>query len=629
MIIDGTRLKDDRGRTLMLRGVNLGGSSKVPFTPDGATHLRDGFYEHRDVSFVGRPFPVEEADEHFERLRAWGFTFLRFLVTWEAIEHAGPGIYDEVYLEYVREIVEKAGEHGIDLYVDPHQDVWGRLCGGDGAPGWTLETVGMDPTRFPETGAAIIHFIHGEPFSHMCWPTNNTKLAAATMFTLFFGGSSFAPKTEVHGEPVQEFLQRHYIGALKQVAHRLSGLPNVVGYGTMNEPSAGYIGQGDVRSWDATVKLHLRQSPTPFEGMVLGAGYPRKVGIYAWRWAGFRRVGQQVVNPEELRVWEEGCDPIWRANGVWDVDAQGDPFAARPGHFGQLGGRAVDFANDYFRPFANRYARELRSVDPNSIIFVEGVPNDTPPRWGRDDAPNIVHAPHWYDGLTMLYKRFIPHVGADPRRGRFVIGRKRSQRSRAEQLAYLRGWSAQEMGGVPTLLGEFGLPLDLQGGRAYRTGDFSHQIEALDATYQALDANLLSGTLWNYTADNGNRWGDQWNNEDYSIFSRDQQTDPRDINSGGRALDAVVRPYPAKTSGEPLRVHFDVRSGAFEFEFRDDPTVSAPTELFVPNCQYPDGYVVEVSDGDYELDAKKQTLTYRPSPHRQRHTVRLRRRTNT
>ena len=92
MHIDGIWFKDDKGRALILRGVNLGGSTKVPFRPNGATHIREGFYDHRDVSFVGRPFPLEEADEHFSRLREWGFTFLRFLVTWEAVEHAGPGL---------------------------------------------------------------------------------------------------------------------------------------------------------------------------------------------------------------------------------------------------------------------------------------------------------------------------------------------------------------------------------------------------------------------------------------------------------------------------------------------------------------------------------------------------------
>jgi len=139
MRIDGCRFKDEQGRNLILRGVNLGGSSKVPFGPGGATHIREGFYNHRNVSFVGRPFPLEEADEHFSRLRTWGLTFLRLLVTWEAIEHAGPGLYDEEYLDFVHEIVRKAGDHGLRLFIDPHQDVWSRMSGGDGAPGWTFD----------------------------------------------------------------------------------------------------------------------------------------------------------------------------------------------------------------------------------------------------------------------------------------------------------------------------------------------------------------------------------------------------------------------------------------------------------------------------------------------------------
>ncbi|MDI7276247.1 MAG: cellulase family glycosylhydrolase, partial [Anaerolineae bacterium] len=218
---DGTWFRDEQGRTLLLRGVNLGGSSKVPFRPNGATHIREGFFDHRNVSFVGRPFPLAEADEHFARLRAWGLTFVRLLVTWEAIEHGGPGIYDEEYLDYIYQVARRAGEHGISLFVDPHQDVWSRFSGGDGAPGWTFEAVGMDITRFPETGAAIVHATHGDPLPHLIWPTNGDRLAAATMFTLFFAANDLAPRTRVDGEPVQEYLQRHYLGAIRQVALRL------------------------------------------------------------------------------------------------------------------------------------------------------------------------------------------------------------------------------------------------------------------------------------------------------------------------------------------------------------------------------------------------------------------------
>ena len=70
---------------------------------------------------------------------------------------------------------------------------------------------------------------------------------AATMFTLFFAGNDFAPLTKIDGQPVQDYLQNHYIDAIKQVALRLYDQPNVIGYDTMNEPSSGYIGWKDLK----------------------------------------------------------------------------------------------------------------------------------------------------------------------------------------------------------------------------------------------------------------------------------------------------------------------------------------------------------------------------------------------
>lgn len=53
----------------------------------GATHLSDGFFDTAEsCSFVGRPFPLKDADVHLTRLRAYGVTIVRLIVLWEAIE---------------------------------------------------------------------------------------------------------------------------------------------------------------------------------------------------------------------------------------------------------------------------------------------------------------------------------------------------------------------------------------------------------------------------------------------------------------------------------------------------------------------------------------------------------------
>ena len=622
MRVDGQVFKDEAGRTFMLRGVNLGGSSKVPFRPDGATHIREGFFDHRECSFVGRPFPLEEADEHLRRLQAWGFNFLRLLVTWEAIEHEGPGCYDEAYLDYIQQVAEKAGEYGFYLLIDPHQDVWSRFTGGDGAPGWTLGAVGFDPTRFAATGAAIVHATHGDPLPPMIWPTNGTKLAAATMFTLFFAGNDLAPKTEVGDEPVQEFLQRHYIAAIQQVASRLRGLKHVLGYDTMNEPLRGYIGCGDLTA--PLGPLTLGPCPTPLQAMALGSGIPETVDIWRLGRFGLRRAGATLLNQGRHRAWREGVECIWREHGVWGVDAGGAPRILRPHHFRQVAGRELDFGQDYYRPFANRFAKAIQAAHPGTIIFLETEPGGLPPRWGAGDAENVAFAPHWYDVSVLVARRYSSFLAVDIRTGKLVAGLPaRIRRSFVEQLASFRQGAKQRLGEVPVVLGEFGVPFDLPDKSVYRTGDLRVPERALDRCFQAVEANLLDSALWNYTADNTNERGDQWNGEDLSIFSRDQQTDPADLNSGGRALGAVVRPYPRAIAGKPRRLHFNLRHRCFEFTFIHDPEVTAPTEVFVPNLQYPRGYRVEVSDGTWEADKDTQLLRYWPAAGRREHTLRI------
>jgi hypothetical protein len=453
----------------------------------------------------------------------------------------------------------------------------------------------------------------------MIWPTNYSKLGAGTMFTLFFGGNDFAPATKIDGVPVQEYLQSHYINAIKQVAMRLKDLPNVVGYDSLNEPGGGFIGCQDLAAFMPGL-LTMGETPTPFQAMLLGAGYSQEVDIYELGFQGFQANGKKVLNPGGAVLWRDGC--IWKKNGVW-TDEDGIPRLLRPDHFAVKDGKPVDVANDYIKPFIKRFIAEIRQIDPDAILFLEGIPGGVHPHWGADDPPQAVNAGHWYDGMTLIMKQFNPEFTVDPATQQFITGKDAVKQSFIDQLARIKQKSADEMGGIPTLIGEFGIPFDLDNKSAYQSGDFSTHTYALDLYYDAMDANLLNCTIWNYTADNTNARGDMWNDEDLSIFSRDQR-DSDDIHSGGRGLDAIVRPYARKIAGEPIRMSFDLPSKVFELEYRHDPNVTALTEIFVPDYQYPNGYIVELSDGTYHMDTNAMNLCVQHTQDRATHTVRIR-----
>jgi hypothetical protein len=567
----GGWLVDAGGRHRLLRGVNLSGATKLPADPYLTT--ADGADQEawREVSFVGRPAPLDEVDEHLARIASWGWNVLRLLTTWEAIEHAGPGQYDDAYLDYYAEVCRRAGDHGLLVFVDPHHDVWSRWTGGDGAPFWCFDLAGLVPARFEAAGAVALHAKD--------WPEHYHRVPVATMWTLFYAGDTYLP--ELAG--VQGELQDRYIGAVAALAERLSSLENVLGYDTLNEPSHGYIGR-DARSLQrARREFEQAGHPpfTPLEHLAAGDGVT------------VRRADGAVLNPDGVSIWRDGCP--WRRSGLWDLDADGTPVLNQPDRFVVHGdGTPVHPWRDHNVPFVERFRERLRHAHPGCLLFVESSPWEPDTPW-VDDDPLVVDARHWYDIATLATRRFDPGAYRPGLRGdRVIAGFDAIAEEFRAQLGALKTISNEGMGDLPMLIGEFGIPYEMNGGAAFTSGDFGLHEELLHAQYDALDALFLNATQWNYTPDNTHADGDRWNQEDLSVYCVE--------DGGGRAVRGFARPYARAAQGRPLRMSFEPASRRFELVLEPDVDLDAPTEVAVPAAQYPEGFDAEVSTGSFVHD---------------------------
>ena len=67
------------------------------------------------------------------------------------------------------------------------------------------------------------------------------------MFTLFFAGGEYAPKAIINGINIQDFLEKHYLDALRYLAQKIHDADDledvtVMGWENINEPSIGMVG---------------------------------------------------------------------------------------------------------------------------------------------------------------------------------------------------------------------------------------------------------------------------------------------------------------------------------------------------------------------------------------------------
>jgi hypothetical protein len=566
---------------ISLRGINLGANSKCPVGWTSWDPL------DRDVSFIGRPLPLDKAHVHLAQLKQWGFNLLRLCVTWEAIEHAGCGIYDSNYIAYIVQLCEIAGEYGFKVFIDPHQDVWSRSCGGSGAPSWTLDMVGLDDRVLTEVGAAVVQSQCSDAeYPPMVWTTNYSKLATCTMFTCFFGGDVFAPLLKVY-DPVekrqvsiQDLLQGSFIRAMTQLATAIqeAGLVErvVVGFQTMNEPHHGMIGVKDLDVLEGNT--FMNNMPTLFESFRAASGQTVRVRRYISTVFGYLPwLSKGTINPHGVKAWTTSC--LWEQHSVWNSRTNQltcpDYFTRHPKTH-----EHIDFDRDCFVPFVKRYVASIRAAThPTMPICIEPRVLHIPPTL---DLPNIIYEPHWYDGLTLMTRRWMPYFTVNVVRVFYkyvptplfalVIGPKQWIRDCfADQIRLIKETGQARLGGnVPMVLGEIGIPFDM----APKSWE-----EALDASLSACEANLVPYTLWTYAWENTTKYGDGWNKEDLSIVTT------VDGVCQVRAWRAAVRPFPRRIVGVVLESRFDMYTTTYHLTF--DCNHPDKVEIVLPGLHYP------------------------------------------
>lgn len=478
------------------------------------------------------------------------------------------------------------------------------------------------------------------------------------MFTIFFAGETFAQKATISiagkgKRNVGAVLQDAYINAFNHVAQRLAGLKCILGWDVMNEPHPGFIGLPSLERWNEDVELHLGVMPSGVQGMVLASGGEEnpneglklKLPIYHRSWPGPSSVSG-FVNYEiskGSRVWLEGRNDIWKEEGVWWWDRQKKSgYSCKKDYFTKHPetGASIDFEQDFYEPFLRRFLAAIDAGRAEGLkdlglpqeagmgkwAFIEPVPNIRPPIWlDKEDVGQaqkstgaeglkVCYAPHWYDLRACFEKRLSYTVSFDV--GALALGSRNLPRhAYLGRLGLLRNYKTQftrlvqrvrnfrpSKRPTPILIGETGVPFNINNCDAYKTGDVHWQMVMLDSVVGAMERvgkGNLNWTLWNFASENyatvdsqsgALETGDGWNSEDFSLVSKDQamteviyrpQTVPLlngvretplrpnnkgipltraqkfgDLYVGARCIGAWIRPYPAKTAGTLLESQF-------------------------------------------------------------------------
>nr|BAB17317.1 C9 endoglycoceramidase [Rhodococcus sp. C9] len=270
-----------------------------------------------------------------------------------------------------------------------------------------------------------------------------------------------------------------------------------------------------------------------------------------------------------VNAWKAVADRFADNETVVAYDLMNEPWG------GSLQGPAFEAG-----PLTSMYQRTtdaIRQVDQDSWVCVApqavGVNQGIPSALGtiadpRQGARRIAYCPHLYplpldlgDGYSGFSKTLTDAT-------------IETWRTSIEHVA------DTVLEGAPVILGEFGLDTTLPGAQDY-----------LDRVYTV--ARDMGAGVSYWSSDRG-PWGPYLEDGTQTIL-----------------VDTVNKPYPRAVAGMPVR--WSSTSDRLDLTYRNDPAVTAPTEIYLPAAGFPGDIAVQGADV-VGWDSQSRLLTVRSAP---------------
>ena len=389
--VSGDRFVDNFGRHVILNGINVVSKSKE------------------------EQYIFQSGPEFYSNMKTWGFNCIRFYICWDGLEPE-PGVYNEQYLKEIDTRIQWAGDHGLFVVLDMHQDLFGVKFG-NGAPEWAI----FHEDKPHETG--------------VIW--SDSYLLSEAVQTSF---DNFWANKEAHdGIGIQD----HYANLWRMIAKRYAGNHTVIGYDIMNEPFPG-----------SSALQYMPALLTAYGNLV------------------FELTGE-ILSEEELQNnWgnEENRTEVLRTlsskeNYARVIDVLYD-FNSK-------------FENTHLQQMHQKVSYAIREVDTNHILFLEhsyfsntGVKSSIERVLLADGNPDtlLAYAPHGYDMVTDTKDV----AAASSERVAFIYDRIKEKGAQLNMPVWLGEWGAyySNAGGiVPTARVAIGLIEKHLFGNAYWSYD--------------------------------------------------------------------------------------------------------------------------------------------------------------